>query len=120
MGLVLSHPSGTKNFEMAPRFFEKFVNPCLYVTFLLQMLPEFWEDFVPLCLSLTRLHTHTYTFIVRTSRTHAERGHVKFNQDNLAYEQGYLACNYHCGNLFWKAVWARNILTRIKYVILVL
>lgn len=86
------------------------------------MLPEFWEDFVPLCLSRSHActHTHTHAFIVRTSRTHAERGHVKFNQDNLAYEQGYLACNYHCGNLFWKALWARNILTRIKYVILVL
>jgi len=34
-----------------------------------------------------------YTFIVCTSCTHAERGHVNFNQDNLAYEQGYLACN---------------------------
>ena len=38
---------------MAPRFLEKFVDPCLYMTFLLQMLPEFWEGFVPLS------HTHT-------------------------------------------------------------
>jgi hypothetical protein len=61
-----------------------------------------------------------YAFIVCTSHTHAERGYVKFNQDNLDYEQGYLACNYHYGNLFWKDLWAHNILTRINYIILVL
>jgi len=52
--------------------------------------------------------------------THAERGHVKFKNDNLAYEQGYLACNCHGGILFWKDLWARIILTRINYIILVL
>lgn len=56
---------------------------------------------------------------LRTSCSHAERGHVKFSQDNLAYEQGYLARNYHCGNLFWKDLWARNIPARINYVIFV-
>jgi hypothetical protein len=61
-----------------------------------------------------------YAFIVCISRTHAERGHVQFKKDNVAYEQGHLACNFHCGNLFWKDLWARNILTRINYIISVL